>query len=82
MRANYKTKTELLLSKEKTDYYQLELDDMVIALHNKDDIIEKLKLQLNYALEVMGQIAKLSDNKVDAVQCANAIVVINEWGKE
>lgn len=42
--------------------------------------VEKLQGQLNYALVVMGQIAKLSDNKVDAVQCASAICTIKEWG--
>lgn len=54
----------------------------VCAVHHNEEKIKTLKAQLNYALEVMGQIAKLSDDKVDAVQCANAIVVINEWGKE
>ena len=50
------------------------------AVWHNEEKIKKLKQQLNYALEVMGQIAKFSDNKVDAVQCANAICVINEWG--
>ena len=41
---------------------------------------QKLKEQLKYALGTLGQIAKLSDDKVDAVQCASAICTINEWG--
>ena len=37
-----------------------------------------LRKQLSLAVETMGQIAQLSDNKVDAVQCENAIRVIDE----
>lgn len=44
--------------------------------------IKLLEEQLNYALETMGQIAKLSDNTVDSVQCAHAICLINERIKE
>ena len=38
----------------------------------------KTKELLNYALRTMGQIAKLSTDKVDAIQCANAICLIQE----
>ena len=48
-------------------------------LENKIKLLEE---QLNYALETMGQIAKLSDNTVDSVQCAHAICLINERLKE
>lgn len=48
-------------------------------LENKIKLLEE---QLNYALETMGQVAKLSDNTVDAVQCAHAICLINERLKE
>ena len=34
------------------DYYQLELDDMVIALHNKDAEIDKLKELLKECRDV------------------------------
>ena len=44
--------------------------------------IKLLEEQLNYALETMGQVAKLSDNMVDSVQCAHAICLINERLKE
>lgn len=37
------------------------------------DEYKKLKEKLSIALETLGQIAKLSDNTVDAVQCAKAI---------
>ena len=48
-------------------------------LENKIKLLEE---QLNYALETMGQIAKLSDNTVDSVQCAHSICLINERLKE
>lgn len=48
-------------------------------LENKIKLLEE---GLNYALETMGQIAKLSNNTVDSVQCAHAICVINERLKE
>ena len=38
---------------EQPDYYQLELDDMVIALHNKDEQIERLQEQLNEANNIV-----------------------------
>jgi len=41
-----------------------------------------LKEQLDYALETLGQVAMLSHNVVDAVQCATAICKIKNWGKE
>ena len=61
-----------------TDYYQLELDDMVIALYNKDADIELLQKKLDLALDTLGQIAKFSTDSTDAVQCAAAIQQIKE----
>lgn len=61
-----------------TDYYELDLDDMVIALNNKDIDIELLQKKLDIALDTLGQIAKFSTNSTDAVQCAVAIQQINE----
>ena len=40
--------------------------------------VELLRGLLDRALETMGQIAKLSDSKVDAVQCAIAVCLIQE----
>ena len=34
-----------------TNYYELELDDMVIELNNKDSIIEELEAELSEAEE-------------------------------
>lgn len=36
-----------------TDYYQLELDDMVIALNNKDVEIEQLQKKLDIAVRAL-----------------------------
>ena len=33
------------------DYYQLELDDMVIALNNKDVVVELLQKKLDIAIK-------------------------------
>lgn len=33
------------------NYYELELDEMVIELHNKDEIIEELEAELSDAQE-------------------------------
>ena len=35
----------------KTNYYELELDDMVIELNNKDSVIEELEAELSDAEE-------------------------------
>lgn len=51
------------------------------AIVHNEEKIKKLKQQIDYALEVMGQIAMYSDNKVDALQCANAIITIKDWGE-
>ena len=40
-----------------TDYYQLELDDMVIALENKDVEIEQLQKKLDIAIKVLKEYA-------------------------
>lgn len=39
-----------------TDYYQLELDDMVIALNNKDADIERLQKKLDIAVKALKKI--------------------------
>lgn len=41
-----------------------------------------LKEQLDYALETLGQVAMLSHDVVNAVQCAIAICTIKDWKKE
>lgn len=41
-----------------TDYYQLELDDMVIALENKDVEIENLQKKLDIATKALEEYAK------------------------
>ena len=69
----------------------IEVDNGLVSYSGKDvdevlapvpsyEEYEKLKSQLKYALETLGQIAKLSKDEVDAVQCASAICTINEWG--
>ena len=68
-----------------SDIYKYDKDEILSpdeeVIHDQHKMIERLQAQLNYALEVMGQIAMYSDNKVDALQCANAIIVIKDWGK-
>lgn len=44
--------------------------------------IKVLRELLEQALQTMGQIAKLSDNKVDAAQCATSVCLIQERLKE
>ena len=44
--------------------------------------VKTLKGLLEHALQTMGQIAKLSEDKVDAVQCATSICLIQERLKE
>lgn len=41
-----------------TDYYELELDDMVIALNNKDIDIELLQKKLDIAVKALKHMAK------------------------
>lgn len=53
--------------------------------HQIADLSEKVKTLrglLEHALQTMGQIAKLSEDKVDAVQCAASICLIQERLKE
>ena len=44
---------------EEKDYYQLELDDMVIALNNKDEQIEHLQEQLESAQDAIYEYIQL-----------------------
>lgn len=55
------------------------LQDQLADLSKK---VKTLKGLLEHALQTMGQIAKLSEDKVDAVQCATSICLIQERLKE
>lgn len=49
--------------------------------HQIADLSKKVKTLrglLEHALQTMGQIAKLSEDKVDAIQCATSICLIQE----
>jgi len=76
---------EILAPVPSYDKWQAELDSNDELLNVQKRLEKKIKLleeQLNNALETMGQVAKLSDNVVDSVQCAHSICLINERLKE
>lgn len=76
---------EVLAPVPSYDEWQAELasnDELLNVQKRLEKKIKLLEEQLNNALETMGQVAKLSDNTVDSVQCAHAICLINERLKE
>ena len=56
--------------------------ELVSKTEQLEKKLEILRGLLEHALQTMGQISKLSEDKVDAVQCATSICLIEERLKE
>ena len=80
----YKTPKEIELEKKVhiLNEANMTLENELGTFADAGKTIKVLRELLEQALQTMGQISKLSDNKVDAVQCANTICLIEERLKE
>lgn len=82
--AGYKTPKEIELEKKVhiLNEANMKLENELGHFAEVNKKVKVLRELLEQALQTMGQISKLSDNKVDAIQCANTICLIEERLKE